>query len=268
VFWYEESVESFNNWDKQRVVYNLCCKGEEVFIDPFKKTPPLLAHLLRYDGDRTSKLFLKKIRLYNCLFAFTSMGAKVDRSLKSQKGPDYFKISGQVHHRIGSLLPAKDESVPPKYDRPKYAELYIYDTTNEVDNRIRALHPDGSTDSGLDEDIVGALIDMLNEHNSLVQQFRQARERLMGQTVEKISSGAVLGHCYNVKWLLLSGLHMVFAFVHFHAIVLTILAWNCACNGHYPGKNKSCLAAVVLVLSFSASKLMSVFSSWCRCMTG
>jgi hypothetical protein len=115
------------------------------------------------------------------------MGAKVDRSLKSQKGPDYFKISGQVHHRIGSLLPAKDESVPPKYDRPKYAELYIYDTTNEVDNRIRALHPDGSTDSGLDEDVVGALIDMLNEHNSLVQQFRQARERLMGQTVEKIS---------------------------------------------------------------------------------
>jgi hypothetical protein len=61
---------------------------------------------------------------------------------------------------------------------------------------------------------------------------------------------------------------MVFAFVHFHAIVLTILAWNCACNGHYPGKNKSCLAVVVLVLSFSASKLMSVLFSWCRCMTG
>jgi hypothetical protein len=80
------------------------------------------------------KLFLKKIRQYNFLFAFTSMGANVDRSLKSKKGPDYFKISGQTHHRLGSLLPAKDDSVPPKYDSPKYAELYIYDTSNEVDN--------------------------------------------------------------------------------------------------------------------------------------
>jgi hypothetical protein len=115
------------------------------------------------------------------------MGANIDRSLKSQKGPDYFKISGQVHHRMGSLMPARDDSVPPQYRPPKFAELYIYDTTNEVDNRIRALHPDDSTDSGLDKILVGALIDMLNEHNPLVQEFRQARERLQGQTVEKVS---------------------------------------------------------------------------------
>jgi hypothetical protein len=56
-----------------------------------------------------------------------------------------------------------------------------------VDNRIRALHPDDSTDSGLDKILVGALIDMLNEHNPLVQEFRQARERLEGQDVEKVS---------------------------------------------------------------------------------
>jgi hypothetical protein len=186
VFWYEESIETLNSWSNRKVIYNLCCKGGKVFIDPFRNPPPLLSRLLRFDGDRVAKQFIKKIRQYNCLFAFTSMGARIDRSLKSKKGPDYFKISGQVHHRIGSLLPAKDDSVPPKYDRPKYAELYIYDTTNEVQNRICALHPDGSTDSGLDEDIVRALIDMLNEHNSLVHKFRQARERLQGSVVEKI----------------------------------------------------------------------------------
>jgi hypothetical protein len=59
--------------------------------------------------------------------------------------------------------------VPPKYDSPKYAELYIYDTSNEVDNWIHALHPDDSSDSGLDKVVVAALIDMLNEHNPLVQ---------------------------------------------------------------------------------------------------
>ncbi|KAM0840853.1 hypothetical protein ACQ4PT_059380 [Festuca glaucescens] len=187
VFWFQESIQSASSWKENRIVYNLCCKGGKVFIDPFKEPPPLLSRLLNFDGDRASKLFLRKIRQYNCLFAFTSMGANVDRSLKSKKGPDYFKISGQTHHRLGSLLPAKDDSVPPKYDSPKYAELYIYDTSNEVDNRIRALHPDDSSDSGLDKDVVAALIDMLNEHNPLVQQFRQARERLKGKEVEKVS---------------------------------------------------------------------------------
>lgn len=158
-----------------------------MFIHPFKDLPTLLSRLLRFDGDRASKVFIKKIRQYNCLFAFTSMGAKVNVSLKSKRGPDYFHITGQVHHRMGSLLPDKDDSVPPKYDPPKYAQLYIYDTTNEVDNRVRALHPDSSTDSGLDKNVVAGLIDMLNEHNPLVQQFRQARDRLEGRSVEQIS---------------------------------------------------------------------------------
>ncbi|GJY18785.1 hypothetical protein Tco_0390276 [Tanacetum coccineum] len=67
------------------------------------------------------------------MFAFTSMGGKVDDSINRKgKGPYVFHLHGQTYHSMGSLLPKAGES-------PKFAQLYIYDTENEVENRARAL---------------------------------------------------------------------------------------------------------------------------------
>ncbi|KAI5385991.1 hypothetical protein KIW84_072535 [Lathyrus oleraceus] len=52
------------------------------------------------------------------------------------RGPPNLRIHGQVCDRIGSMLPLPGES-------PKFAQLYIFDTDNEVQNRIEAI---GSTD--------------------------------------------------------------------------------------------------------------------------
>jgi hypothetical protein len=60
------------------------------------------------------------------------MGGNIDKDINNAKGPYVFRINGQVHHRIGSLLPLPHQS-------PKFAELYISDTKNEIQNRIRAL---------------------------------------------------------------------------------------------------------------------------------
>jgi hypothetical protein len=76
-------------------------------------------------GDATSKRFMKNLRQYNCLFTSTSMGTNVDRSMNDGHGPLVFKICDQIHHRIGSLL-------PPDGRPPKFIQLYIYDTTNEI----------------------------------------------------------------------------------------------------------------------------------------
>ena len=76
------------------------------------------------------------------MFAFTSMGATIVRSLEGTRGPNLYKICGQVHHRIGSLLPSKDET-------PKFAEMYIYDTANEVDHRMNAVNVDGTSSGQL-----------------------------------------------------------------------------------------------------------------------
>jgi hypothetical protein len=67
----------------------------------------------QFDGGPVSNKFMRAIRQYNCLFAFTSMGANIDRSINDGRGPPVFKICGQIHHCIGSLLPPDDN--PPKF---------------------------------------------------------------------------------------------------------------------------------------------------------
>ena len=99
------------------------------------------------------------------------MGTTVDRSVNDGNGPNIYKINGQVCHRMGSLMPKEGNT-------PKYAELYIYDTQNEVQNRIQALEKGEKSDGGLDESIVEGLMHMLDTHNSYVKTFRSAREIL------------------------------------------------------------------------------------------
>ena len=90
IFWYAERVKATASVPLRRVHYTLCCKGGKVYIPPFKKPPPYLGKLLRFDGDRRAKRFVSKIRQYNCLFAFTSMGANIDRSINNSRGPNIF----------------------------------------------------------------------------------------------------------------------------------------------------------------------------------
>jgi len=166
-FWWAERVKSATAKNQRCIVYNLCCKGRKVYIPPFKKPPPFLADMHHFDGDRRVRQFVSKIRQYNCLFSFTSMDAKIDRSINESRGPNIFKIQGAVCHRMGSLLPEKSDasgSVQGR-NRPKFAELYIYDTTNEVDNRTKAINPDNDRNKDLDPSIVAGLVHMPNDCN-------------------------------------------------------------------------------------------------------
>ena len=66
------------------------------------------------------------------MFSFTSMGDKVDRFINNLPGPYVFRISGQNHHVIGNLLTNEG-------DPPRFAQLYIYDTENEIDNYLSVI---------------------------------------------------------------------------------------------------------------------------------
>jgi len=63
------------------------------------------------------------------MFSFTSIGGKIHSSINDGSGPPQFILNGQNYHRIGSLLPESGNT-------PKFAQLYIYDTENEVKNRV------------------------------------------------------------------------------------------------------------------------------------
>lgn len=126
---------------------------------------------MRFKGGRESREFMNHKRQYNCLFNFTSIGAQVDKSINDGSGPYVFRIYGQVHHKIGTLIP---------YDgKPKFAQLYVYDTDREIENRIKALcQNDDEFDGELDQAIVKELLNMLDNVNPLVKQFRLARDRI------------------------------------------------------------------------------------------
>ncbi|KAL5159530.1 hypothetical protein HKD37_15G043838 [Glycine soja] len=111
-----------------------------------KKPPNIINHLLFDQDSIDNKNFQKHIRSYNI--------AKLGRSFNNGKGPPSFRIQGQSCHLIGSLLPMPGNV-------PKFAQLYIYDTKNEIHNRLKHL----ISESYLDPQIVNKLKAMLDEFN-------------------------------------------------------------------------------------------------------
>ncbi|GKD23038.1 hypothetical protein Tco_1224741, partial [Tanacetum coccineum] len=66
-------------------------------------------------------------------------------------------------------------------DQPRFLQLYVYDTQNEVANRTRHFRRDGF--SSLNQEIVRGLILFLDEHNELVKLFQTARDKCNGQEI-------------------------------------------------------------------------------------
>ena len=130
-----------------------------------REPPPYLKYLLGKESGKLGINFRKNIRAYNSMFAFTSMGGRVDGSINHSKGPYVFRMCGQNYHRIGSLLPEIGK-------RPQFAQLYRYDTENEINNRMNCL-----LEGDIDPEIVQGLSVMFDEHNILVKTFRMARDR-------------------------------------------------------------------------------------------
>ncbi|KAF8077404.1 hypothetical protein N665_1040s0008 [Sinapis alba] len=147
LLWTSESTGTDFRSGKLR--FTICCNQGQVKLPPIKQPPPVLDDLLKHCWFRSA------IRIYNAVLAFTSIGAKLDYSVVYGPGPFTFRIQGQTHQRIGSLLPSK------------VARL--------ISNRLKALgqtSPEGT----LDEPTIKSLIDMLDEHNCLARFFCRARD--------------------------------------------------------------------------------------------
>lgn len=162
IMWNEERNNKGSS--RSEPTFSLCCRDGQVVLEPVKQPPPYLAALLS-GGDKTTH-FLNNIRTYNSMFQFTSIGGKFDKKINNGKGPYCFKLNGQNYHLIGTLTPKEGES-------PKFFHLYIYDTENEVQNRMNAIN--GSDQ--LDPEIIQGLLEMLDEHNKCARGFHMARDR-------------------------------------------------------------------------------------------
>lgn len=111
--------------------FSICCMNGKIKLDRMTDPPEELLRLFKSD-DKKSKIFQHDIRKFKMMFSFTSMGGNVDKDIKKGGGPFIFRMSGQNYHLHGTVLPGDEEI-------PKFVQLYIVDTRNEISNRYAAL---------------------------------------------------------------------------------------------------------------------------------
>ncbi|KAK9723987.1 hypothetical protein RND81_05G039300 [Saponaria officinalis] len=115
---------------------HFCCGDGQIKL-PANEYPSELVRLYT-SRDEYAVHFQKYDRLYNNLFAFTSIGGCIDA--KTQKGIYVFKLYGQIYHNLPELIPNDAH--------PKYLQLYFYDGQHEAENHLRCfpeLHQNENT---------------------------------------------------------------------------------------------------------------------------
>ncbi|KAI8825559.1 uncharacterized protein EV422DRAFT_552812, partial [Fimicolochytrium jonesii] len=164
--------------------FSLCCERGTVLLPPLPTTPATLCDLLTSNSPHAKK-FREAIRSYNSSLAWTSLGADIDLSVTGTQGVYSFRVHGQICHHIGSLLPSEQQIATGK--RPRFAQMYIYDTEHEAENR--ASHFDGKKP---DINIIGELQHMLYEVNPYAHVYRSVRNILAENPAIDISMRIVL----------------------------------------------------------------------------
>jgi hypothetical protein len=129
MMWSEERMQK--GYKAKKPKFAICCSQGRIVIPHYHPLPQPLNDLF-HKHDKRSKYFLDNIRSFNSMFAFTSMGGKLNNSINDGKAPPTFVMNGENYHQIGSLLPHPGI-------QPKFAQLYIYDTENEISNRMSAV---------------------------------------------------------------------------------------------------------------------------------
>ncbi|XP_058761349.1 uncharacterized protein LOC131634741 [Vicia villosa] len=163
--WYQEKVNRHKITATPR--FYRCCRGGKIVLPFLEQPPQVLQDLLFNNTYSDSKNYQANIRTYNAMFSFTSPGMKFDTTYSKRGGPPTLRLQGQTCHRIGTLLPETGQP-------PQYAQLYIYDTDNEVEHKIKCF----KDNKGIERPVVKKLKMMLDQHNVHAKAFRMARDVL------------------------------------------------------------------------------------------
>lgn len=140
----------------------ICCKNGKITIQ--RPTTPQRILDLYIDQTELGTHFRSNIRSYNNAFAFPSMGANIDQNLANATNGVYsYRVQGSVYHSIGSSLLMDGM-------RPRYLQLYIYDTDHEIENRQH-------DNAAMRPDLLLTLKHILDIHNPFVQVFRHLSQR-------------------------------------------------------------------------------------------
>ena len=92
--------------DKKPYFGILCCNKGKIDLPLYPPLPPYLRHLVT-SNDADSIYFRRHSRKFNSGLSMASLQVQ-DKTV--QRGPAAFKVCGQVHRRVGPLLPSDGET--------------------------------------------------------------------------------------------------------------------------------------------------------------
>ena len=140
-------------------VSSLCCHNGAKLINPLGRVP-LLEQIIR--SDQTRPNYLENVRQLNNALAFASIGVRIE--MPAGRGPQVFRIHGDIYHQLGALD-------PPGGRDPTYASLYIITPEKALDFRkARAENAD------IDEQLLKTLQGFLNAISPYARAFRHLHQ--------------------------------------------------------------------------------------------
>ncbi|KAF6746252.1 hypothetical protein DFP72DRAFT_777886, partial [Ephemerocybe angulata] len=160
------SAERLSTSTASQPKFGICCDSGQVKLPALRDPPPALRTLFCADTDQ-AKEFRDNIWKYNRTFAFTSIHVNEDHSINNGRGPPVFRIFGELYHRGGPLEPEPGQC-------PTYAQHYIYDPQEALDNRVRL-------NGGLNPETLSLLQNIILQHNTYVDTYRHAHEVMNAQ---------------------------------------------------------------------------------------
>ncbi|KAL5713216.1 DNA helicase [Ranunculus cassubicifolius] len=114
------------------------------------------------------------------------MGVHLDTNLASGRNGIYtYRAQGAIYHRIGSLFPQFGQ-------RPRFLQMYLYDTDHEIENRL-------AENETLNPQVLAILKQTLDDHNAFVHVLRQISTLPSHQDVRlHLKEGRPNQHQYNL----------------------------------------------------------------------
>src|SRR5579859_4110420 len=171
--WKDEAVRGSTT---DNPVFSMCCSKGAVKLPIVNDTPEpiwvLTETRVNANGkvvwtDRTAH-FQQNIRSYNNAVSFTFLSVKLDRAIcntLNAAGVYTFRIQGALHHSMGSLL-------PPPGERPRFAQVYMFDSAQEQLDFRAETHPN------LQLEVLQLLGGVLQAVNPYVQFWKNSAERI------------------------------------------------------------------------------------------
>ena len=174
-------------WENSKVeergkTFSLCCSYGAIRLNQFKDPSPKMKKLFDENSSQ-SKQFLKNIRQYNNLVSMSSKcitGKLTDFSRIRSKGPNIFKMSGQMYHLIPNLLPIEGEKC-------KFSQIYVYDNEceeKELDNRLK--HVKENVKQNIDRATLKLIQKELKKINPYVKTFNATAKIFLNNPNKKL----------------------------------------------------------------------------------